>query len=104
MEYIAVTDKDVAESIAAEIRKATGTDCEAYHKGGASVIVYDRTTVIARVITELFPAIAVVPLCGPFASVITDIPPAVRTFNDMKKAARALDIATSHTLNAALNH
>lgn len=105
MNCITITDMDVAKSIATEIEKATGTDCKAFSNGtGSSVIVYDRTTVIARVIAELFPAITVSPSYGPFVGEITEIPLAVRTFNDMKEAAHALDTATSHVLNAALNH
>lgn len=105
MDYITITDKDVAKSIATGIEQATGTDCKAYsNETGSSVIVYNRTTVIARVTAELFPAITVSPLCGPFVGDITEIPLTVQTFSDMRKAAHALDIATSHVLNAALNH
>lgn len=98
-----ITDKDVAESIATEIGKATGMACEAFSNDIGSVVIYDHTAAIARV-TPLFSVVDVAPLCGPFVGDITEIPLAVRTFSDMKEAAHALDTATSHVLNAALNH
>lgn len=77
--------------------------CEVFTNETGSVIIYDHTKAIARV-TPLFDVIDVAPLCGPFVGHITDVPLAVSTFNDMKEAASALDTATSHVLNAALNH
>ena len=104
MDYIEITSKDVAKSIAADIEEATGTHCEAFTNEAGSIVLYDHTTVIARVTAELFPYIVVNPLYGSFAGETTSIPVAVRTFDDMKEAASAMDIATSYTLNAALNH
>lgn len=103
MDYIEITDKDVAESIVTEVKRATNMYCEAFSNDTGSVVVCDDTTVIARV-TPLSFEIAVAPLVGPFAGELTWIPRTVRTFDDMKKAASALDTATSRALNAALNH
>ena len=101
--HITITGKDVAKSIATEIGKTTGMACEVFTNETGSVIIYDHTKAIARV-TPLFDVIDVAPLCGPFVGHITDVPLAVSTFSDMKEAGRALDTATSHVLNAALNH
>lgn len=100
---ITFTDKDVAKSIVTEVKRATNMYCEAFSNDTGSVVVCDDTTVIARV-TPLSSEIAVTPLVGPFAGEATWIPRAVSTFDDMKKAASALTTATSHALNAALNH
>jgi len=100
---ITITGDDVAKSIAAEIEQATGTHCEAFANDTGSVVIYDNIAAIARV-TPLSSVIDVAPLCGPFRCEITEVPLAVQTFNDMREAARALDTATSHVLNAALNH
>lgn len=101
--HITITGKDVAKSIATEIGMATGMACEVFTNETGSVIIFDHTKAIARV-TPLFDVIDVAPLCGPFVGHITDVLLAVSTFDDMKKAASALDEATSHILNAALNH
>lgn len=100
---ITITDEDVAKSIATEIEKATGMACEAFSNDTGSVVIYDHTVAIARV-TPLFSVADVAPLCGPFVGKITEVPLAVRTFKDMKEATHALDTATSHALNAAINH
>lgn len=100
--HITITGKDVAESIATEIGKTTGMACEVFTNKTSSVIIYDHTKAVARV-TPLFDVIDVAPLCGPFVGHITDVPLAVSTFDDMREAASALDMATSHILNAALN-
>lgn len=100
---ITITDKDVAESIATEIQQATGLACEVFSNDTGSVILCDHNTAIARV-TPLFSVIDIAPLHGPFVGDITSIPFAVSTFKGMKEAAHALDTATSHVLNATLNH
>lgn len=100
--HITITGKDVAESIATEIGMTTGRACEVFTNKTGSVIIYDHTKAVARV-TPLFDVIDVAPLCGPFVGDITDVPLAVSTFKGMKEAASALDTATSHVLNAALN-
>lgn len=93
----------MAKSIATEIGMATGMACEVFSNDTGSVIIYDHTKTIARV-TPLFDVIDVAPLCGPFVGHITDVPLAVQSFDDMNEAAHALNEATSHALNAALNH
>lgn len=100
---ITITDEDVAKSIAAEVEQATGTHCEVFTNETGSVILYNHTQVIART-TPLFSVIDVAPLAGPFRCEITEIPLAVQTFSGIKKVANALNTATSHVLNAALNH
>ena len=100
---ITITDKDVAKSIATEIEQATGTQCEVFSNDTGSVIIYDHTVTVAR-ITTLSSVIDVAPLAGPFRCENTDIPLAMQTLNGIKEIAHALDTATSHVLNAALNH
>ena len=100
--YITITDREVAESIAAAIEQTTGMDCQAYSNEVGSVIVYDRHTVIVQV-TPLFSVIDVTPLHGPFAGETTEIPLEARTIDGIREIAHALDTATSHALNAALN-
>ena len=99
---ITITDKDVAESIATEVQQATGLACEVFSNDTSSVILCDYNTAIAR-ITPLSSVIDVAPLYGPFVDDITSIPLTVNTFKDMKETTHALDTATSHILNAALN-
>lgn len=101
--HITITDKDVAKSIATEIGMTTGMACEVFSNETGSIIIYDHINAIARV-TELFDVVDVAPLCGPFVGHITDVPLAVSTFKGMKEAGHAVDTATSHVLNAALNH
>lgn len=101
--HIAITSEEVAKVIASEIEQATGMDCKAYSNETGSVVVYDRHTVIAR-ITELFSVVAVAQLCGPFRGDVTEIPLKARTIDNIRDIGHALDTATSHALNAAINH
>lgn len=102
MNCMTITDKDAAESIAAEVERATGMDCKAFSNETGSVIVCDRTAVIARV-TELSPVVRVAPLGGPFVGEVTEIPLKARNIDGIREIANALDTATSHVLNAAMN-
>lgn len=101
--HIAITSEEVAKVIAAEIEQATGTDCEAHTDNINTVITCDHTTTIAQV-TTLFGVIAVAPSRGLFVGDITEIPLEARTIDGMMEIAHALTKATSHVLNAALNH
>lgn len=101
--HITITDKEVAESIATEIEQATGTDCEAHTDHINTVITYNHTTTIAQ-ITTLFGVIAVAPSRGLFAGKVTTIPLESQTIDGTREIAHALTEATSHVLNAALNH
>lgn len=101
--HIAITSEDVAKVITAEIERATGTDCEANTDHINTVIVYNHTTTIAQ-IAPLFGVVAVAPSRGPFAGEVTEIPLEAETIGGMREIAHALDKATLHVLNAALNH
>lgn len=100
---ITITGKDVAESIAAEIAQATGTDCEAVIGEVDSLVIYHHTAAIARV-TPLYSVIAVAPLSGLFAGEITEIPDEARTLSGMREVAHTLEEATAHVLSAAMHH
>lgn len=101
--HITITSEEVAKVIAAEIEQATGIDCEAHTDHINTVITYDHTKTIAQVAT-LFGVIAVAPSRGQFVGDITKIPLEARTIDGMMEIAHALTTATSHALNAALNH
>ena len=101
--HITITDKDAAKVIAAEIEQATGTHCETHTDHINTVIIYNHTTTIAQ-ITPLFGVITVTPSRGLFAGEITTIPLEARTIDGMREIAHALTKATSHVLNAAMNH
>ena len=100
---ITIKSKDVTELIVAEVECATGKDCEVFTNETGSVVIYDHTEAIARV-TPLFDVIDVAPLRGSFVGEITDIPFEAETVGGLREIAHALDKATSHVLNAALNH
>lgn len=85
------------------IAQATGTDCEAFSNDVGSVVIYNHTELIAR-ITPLFSGVDVAPLRGPFVGHITEVPYNAWTLNDLREIGHAMDEATSHVLNAALNH
>ena len=99
---ITITSEDVAESIAAEIEQATGMNCKALANETGSVIVCNRTAVIARV-TELSSVATVAPSSGQFIGEVTEIPLEARTIDGIREIANALDTATSHVISAALN-
>lgn len=100
---IAITSEEAAKVIAEEIKQATGTDCEAHTDHINTVIVYDHTETIAQV-TTAFGVVAVAPSRGPFAGKVTTIPLEAETIDGLREIAHALTKATSHVLNAALNH
>lgn len=100
---IAIAGKDVAESIASEVEQATGMDRKARSDDTGPVVVHDRTQAVAR-ITPLSSVTDVAPLRGAFVGDIAEIPLAARAFRDIKETAHAPDTATSHVLNAAINH
>lgn len=64
----------MAKSIATETEQATGKHCEVFSNETGSVIICNHTVTIA-----------------------------VRTIDDIREIANALDTATSHVLNAAPN-
>ena len=101
--HIAITSEEAAKVIAEEIEQATGTNCEAHTDHINTVITYDHTTTIAQVST-VFGVIAVAPSRGPFAGEVTEVPLEAETIGGMREIAHALTKATSHVLNAALNH
>lgn len=101
--HITITSEEVAKVIAAEIEQATGMDCEAHTDHINTVITCNHTTTIAQV-TTLFDVIAVAPSRGQFTGRVTIIPLEAETIDGMMEIAHALTKATSHVLNAALNH
>lgn len=101
--HITITSEEAAKVIAEEIKQATGMDCEAHTDHINTVITCNHTTTIAQIAT-LFGVIAVAPSRGPFAGKVTIIPLEAETIDGMREIAHALTKATSHVLNAALNH
>ena len=98
-----ITSEEAAKVIAEAVKQTTGTDCEAHTDDINTVITYNHTKTIAQV-TTLFGVVAVTPSRGLFVGEVTTIPMEARTIDDIREIARALDTATSHVLNAALNH
>ena len=101
--HVTITSEEAAKVIVEEIKQATGMDCEAHTDDINTVITYNHTTTIAQV-TTLFGVIAVAPSRGLFVGDVTEIPSEARTIDGLREIAHALTKATSHVLNAALNH
>ena len=95
--------KEVAEAIASKVEAVTGRDCEAYDSQMGSVVIYDRTTVIARLTPQLA-VIDVEPVGGLFDGEIVEIPTEARTVNDLREIAAALDEANMRAISSAVKH
>ena len=99
---ITIKGEDVAEFVAAETEEATGAACEVFSNDAGSVVVCERTTVIARV-TPLFSVIDVAPLRGPFIGDVTEVPLEAETIGGLREMVGALNRAASHVIGAAMN-
>ena len=62
---VKINSKEIAEAIATKVEQVTGLDCEAYANKTGSVVVYNRTQVIAQ-ITPLFSVMDITPVGGVF--------------------------------------
>lgn len=100
---VTINSREVAEAIAAQVGQTTGIDCEAFANESGSVVVFDGTTVIARV-AQLFSVVDVSPIGGLFDGEIVSIPTEARTVNSIREIGAALDRAAAHVLNAAMHH
>ena len=97
---VTITSKEVAESIATQVGDATGKDCGVYTNEVSALIVH-HNRVVAR-ITPLFGVMAVVPVGGEFAGIITEMPLQAKTLGDLEEVTRAMKKATAHVLSAAM--
>ena len=98
-----INSEEVAEAIAARVEAATGKDCEAFTGEVGSVVVYNRTQVIARLM-PLLSVVDVEPVGGPFDGETVSIPLEAETIGGIRETVNALDRATSHVINAAMHH
>ena len=100
---VSIKSKEVAEAIAARVEDSTGKDCEAHTGDVDPVIVFDGTTIIARV-EPLYPVMDVTPVGGSFNGETVTIPLVAKTIGSLREIANATDRATSHVLSAAMHH
>ena len=100
---VTIKSNEIAEAIAMKVEEVTGRDCEAYDNKTGSVVIYNRTTVIAR-LTTMFAVIDVEPVGGLFDGEIVEIPTEARTVNGLREIAVALDEANVRAISAAVKH
>lgn len=99
---IEITAKEAAKAIADGVEAATGLMCEAYTSDlGDAVVMCNRTHAIAR-ITPLFSVMDVTPTAGPFVDDTAEIPLEIRSVDELREAAHAIDKAIAHAIGAAL--
>ena len=99
---VMLKSKEVAETIAAQVEAATGTDCEAFTNTDGAVIVCNRTKVIAR-ITPMFSVMDIEPVGGLFDGETVCIPLVAQTIDGIREIVYTTDRATSHVLSAAMD-
>lgn len=100
---VKINSEEIAEAIATKVEQVTGLDCEAFANQIGSIVVYNRTQVIAR-ITTLFNAVDVVPVGGAFDGEPVEIPTEARTFYGLKEIAAIMDEANVRVISAAVKH
>lgn len=99
---IEFTAKEAAKAIADGVEAATGLRCKAYTSDlGDAVVMCDTTHAITR-ITPLFSVLAATPIVGPFIGETAEIPLEIRSVDDLREAAHAIDEAIAHAIGAAL--
>ena len=98
---VKINGHEVAEAIAEQVRLTTKLDCEAFHNGADSVIVFRCRTVIARV-TDLFGVITVAASSDPSNVKDTEIPCETKTVDGLMEVVHALEKAKANVLDAAM--
>lgn len=99
---IKFTVEETAKAIADGVEAATGLGCKAYTSDfGDAVVMCDFTHAITR-ITPLFSVMDTTPTAGPFVGDTTEIPLEIRSVDELRDAAHAIDEAIAHAIGAAL--
>ena len=99
---IKFTVEEVAKAIADGVEAATGIMCKAYTSDfGDAVVMCDSTHAITR-ITPLFSVMDATPIAGPVVGDTAEIPLEMRSVDDLRDAAHAIDEAIAHAIGAAL--
>lgn len=97
---VKIESKEIAGAITAMVEQCTGLDCEVFANQIGSVVVYNRTQVVAR-ITSLFDEVDVEPVGGVFSGEIVEIPIRAKTVDELREIATALDEAGMRVTSAA---
>ena len=100
---VKINSKEIAEAIAAKVEQVTGLDCEAFSNETGSVVVYNRTQVIAQ-ITPLFNVTDVTPFGGLFDGETVCIPLEAETIYGIKELTETYDEAAMRVISAAVKH
>lgn len=99
---IEITAEEAARAIADGVEAATGLRCKAYTSDlGDAVVMCDFTHAITR-ITPLFSVMDATPIAGPFVGDTAEIPLEIRSVEELREAAHAIDEAIAHAIGAAL--
>lgn len=100
---VKINSKEIAEAIAEKVEQVTGLDCEVFTNQAVSIVVYNRTKVIAR-ITPLINMVGVVPVGGVFDGETVCIPLKAETFHGLRELTETYDEAAMRATSAAVAH